>query len=86
MNPFEILMKAKSIFAAIRPMLFSIVGGLVVSGMNRCSEQKPVNLIVTNQAYESQIRTLEKNQDSLIHSALPTISESLDDLSKRYDR
>lgn len=83
MNPLKVAEKIKAVFSILRPFFFAIVGGFVVSMVSRCSKQEPVNLIVTNQAYETQLLSFQKRQDSILN-ALPDINKSLRYLSERY--
>jgi hypothetical protein len=83
MNPIKIAEKIKSILALLRPLFFSIIGGLTVTTVTRCSDTPPVNLVVTNLDYENKLLEIQRKQDS-IYSALPDINKSLRYLSERY--
>lgn len=81
-NP-NILKSVVAVLNVIRPLFFAIIGGLVAGGVQNCSDRQPVSLIVTNQQYESQIRTLQNQQDSLART-LPDISAATRYLAGRY--
>lgn len=81
-NP-GILKSAGAVLNAIRPLFFAVVGGLVAGGVHNCSDRQPVSLVITNQQYESQIRTLQKQQDNLART-LPDISAAMRYLAGRY--
>lgn len=81
-NP-SILRSVGAVLNVIRPLFFAVIGGLVAGGVQNCSDRQPVNLVITNQHYESQIRTLQKQQDSLART-LPDISAAMRYLAGRY--
>jgi hypothetical protein len=67
----------------IRPLFFALIGGLVAGGVQNCSDRQPVSLVITNQQYESQIRTLQKQQDSLART-LPDVRAAMRYITSRY--
>lgn len=85
MNPIKIIGIISKIGSVLSPLFFAIVGGFVVSGLDRCSERQPVNLIVTNQVYENKLQQIKAVQDSIL-STLPDSATAYKYLSDRYDR
>jgi len=81
-NP-NILKSVVAVLNVIRPLFFAIIGGLVAGGVQNCSDRQPVSLIVTNEQYEDQIRTLQKQQDSLAHT-LPDVRAAMHYIADRY--
>lgn len=81
-NP-KILKSIGVVLDAIRPLFFAILGGFVAGSVQQCNDRQPVNLVVTNQQYESQIHALQKQQDSLARN-LPDIDAAMRYLAERY--
>lgn len=82
MMNLKVIQTVTSVITALRPFAFAMIGGMVVAGVQRCSN-KPVQLVITNQQYENQLQDIRTKQEVLSNS-LPSIDSSLLYLSKRY--
>lgn len=80
-NP-KIIKTGAAVLSALQPFVFAIIGGFVVT---KCESKQPVNLIVTNQQYESEISEIRAKQDTL-NRVLPGIVESQRYMSEKYGK
>lgn len=85
LNPkmLKVIASLGAVFNALRPLLFSVIGGFVVVGIQQCKEPKPVHIVLNNEVYENQLSKIQKTVDSVNRRVLTT-DESLRYLSNRY--